>query len=242
MPMKISSRTMEAPAVRTGRTAHTSATPRTISNTMRAGAARAVGRGLRMPYPATCCVNSEGVSPLAIPENRKIAPRRIRPACPRPPRQDDQRAFRCRACASVAASMSSGPPLRDLAAAIQPDLDLLERGESLRDCGVDDGQEPFDLVLGIDNLDDDRQVLGEAQDLGGVKAAVGAEPLHPPQHRGSRQALLARLPYDPLVQGRAVVPIALPHEDPEKMPFLGQHHGSLPPDQPDDGVPRPGHR
>src|SRR2546425_659151 len=226
MPMKISSRTMEALAVRTGRTAHTSATPRTISNTMRAGAARAVRRGPRMPYPATCCVNSAGVSPLAVPENRKIAPRRIRPTCPRPPRQDTHRAFCRRACAPVAESMSSGPPLRDLAAAIQPDLDLFERRESLRDGGVDDGQKPFDLVLGVDDLDDDWQVLGEAQDLGGVQAAVGAEPLHPPQHRGSRQAVFARLPDDPLVQGRAVVPIALAHEDPEKMAFLGKHHGS----------------
>src|SRR2546428_9099065 len=221
MPMKISSRTIEALAVRTGRTAHTSATPRTISSTMRAGAARAVRRGPRMPYPATCCVNSEGVSPLAVPENRKIAPRRIRPTCPRQPRQDTDRAFCCRARAPVAASMSSGPPLRDLAAAIQADLHLLECRESLRDRGVDDGQEPFDLVLGIDDLDDDRQVLGETQDLGGVQAAVGAEPLHPPQHRGSRQALLARLPDDPFVQGTAVVPVALPHEDPEKMAILG---------------------
>ena len=40
---------MEAAAVRRGRTAHTSATPRTISKMMRAGAATADRRGPRIP-------------------------------------------------------------------------------------------------------------------------------------------------------------------------------------------------
>ena len=58
---------------------------------------------------------------------------------------------------------------------VPDDLRPLERNQaaaaSFLEQRVETRQRRADLLLAVDDLDDDRQVLGEPQDLGGVDAA-----------------------------------------------------------------------
>ena len=56
---------------------------------------------------------------------------------------------------------------------------LLDGHQPLLDHFVEDGEKALDLVLGVDDLDEDRQVLREAQDAAGVDAALAPNPSKP---------------------------------------------------------------
>ena len=78
---------------------------------------------------------------------------------------------------------------------------------------LDQGQEGLDLVARVDDLDDDRQVLRQAQDLGGVQVAGMSEAGDAAQHGSAGQPRLARLENDRLVERHMAVAVVLAAED-----------------------------
>src|SRR5678809_611462 len=77
--------------------------------------------------------------------------------------------------------------------AIRDHLDPLQGDHAVPHHLVQEWQDGLDLLRGVHDLDHDRQVLAEAQDLRGVDAALGAEPHHPAKNRRARETRLARL-------------------------------------------------
>src|SRR5438093_1622374 len=108
--------------------------------------------------------------------------------------------------------LSRRRPLRR-AVRVPDDLRPLERNQgaaaSFLEQRVETRQRRADLLLAVDDLDDDRQVLGEPQDLGGVDAACGAVAFDAPPHGGAGQAELTGRVHDDLVEGPAAVPVRL---------------------------------
>ena len=94
---------------------------------------------------------------------------------------------------------------------------------------VEDGQEVLDLVLSADDFDDERQVLGEPQNLCRMKTARMAEAHWAAQNRRARQASFARLQHDRVIE-RAALPglVVLADEDFEKHGVARKGHGSGP--------------
>src|SRR5579883_844302 len=95
-------------------------------------------------------------------------------------------------------------------------LDLLDRDQSTRHHGVEERQECIDLLLGIDDLDHDRQILRQAQDLGGVNAARMAEADSPAQNRRPAQLHLPGLQHDRLVERQAFELVVLAEKYPQQ--------------------------
>jgi hypothetical protein len=79
--------------------------------------------------------------------------------------------------------------------------------------GLDRCEERIDLVRAVDDLDHERQILGEAQDLGRVQMARMAE-----AHRDGRagKAHLARFQHDRLVERLTASLVVLADEDAEQ--------------------------
>ncbi len=63
--------------------------------------------------------------------------------------------------------------------AILQHLDLLERNKPAQHHLVELRQKRLDFLLGVDDLDDEGQVLGEPQDLRRVKRLVCPKPIGP---------------------------------------------------------------
>jgi hypothetical protein len=61
--------------------------------------------------------------------------------------------------------------------------------------------ESFEILARIDDLDDDRQILREGENLRGMKVTVRAEAEHAFQDRGTGESESARLVDDGLVEG-----------------------------------------
>src|SRR5262245_16953277 len=118
-----------------------------------------------------------------------------------------------------------------VAVGVLDDLDLLEGDESAAACGLDHGVEHrkrrTDLLLAVDDLEDDRQVLGKPEYLGGVDPTARAVGLDPAPHRGAGQPELARLLPERLVERPAVVPVGLADEDAKEMSRARDLHGPL---------------
>ena len=104
------------------------------------------------------------------------------------------------------------------ALAIADHLDLLGGDQRAAHDGLDGGDEFFDLLLPVHDLDDERQILRQAQDLGGVQMARMAEAHRPAQHGGAGEAHLAGLQHDRLVEGPMSGLVVLANED-------AQQHG-----------------
>src|SRR5207247_7458062 len=95
---------------------------------------------------------------------------------------------------------------------IENHLGPLEGDQPAADHVVQVGEDPLDRLLGLDDLDNEGQVEGEAQHLRGVHDARGAEPGHPTDHRRASEPLLAELLEQRLVQRLAVIFVALADE------------------------------
>ena len=96
-------------------------------------------------------------------------------------------------------------------------MDRLDGEHALGDHRVERREDGVDAFGAVGDLDDDRQVLGEAQDAVGVQAAVGSEALDPAQDRGAGQPVLAQGLDDRLVQRLVTVVVGLADEDPQQL-------------------------
>src|SRR5262249_12333527 len=94
---------------------------------------------------------------------------------------------------------------------------LLHRDQPLLDHLVEGGQEGLDLLLRVHDLDDDGQVLAEAEDARGVDSASGPESLEATEDRGPREAAAARARHDNLVERAPVPAVGLADEDADEL-------------------------
>src|SRR3990172_3861129 len=101
-------------------------------------------------------------------------------------------------------------------ALVQPDRGFLNRDETLSEGVANRGHEGFELPLGVHDLNDDGEIDGEPLYLEGVDSAVGAEAHESAYDCGADEALFAGLEDDPLIEGLAVVLVALADEDAEQ--------------------------
>src|SRR5579863_4239867 len=115
-------------------------------------------------------------------------------------------------------------PLGLARGAVAQHLHLLEGDETARHHLLEHRHERLDVVLAVDDLDHDRQILRQAQDLGGMQAARLAVAERPTQHGRAGEMQLARLQYDRLVERLAAVLVALAAEDPQQHRILGDLH------------------
>src|SRR6266403_3387970 len=90
-----------------------------------------------------------------------------------------------------------------------------------------DRKETVDLLLGINNLHDHRQVLRQAQYLRGVKHAGPTKTKRPAQHRGSREMNLARLEDNRLIERSAVGLVILANENSQEGGLFRNLHLSI---------------
>jgi hypothetical protein len=82
--------------------------------------------------------------------------------------------------------------------------------------GLDRCEERIDLVRAVDDLDHERQILGEAQDLGRVQMARMAEAHRSAQDGRAGKAHLARFQHDRLVEWLTASLVVLADEDAEQ--------------------------
>src|SRR5271166_989117 len=118
--------------------------------------------------------------------------------------------------------------------AVLQDLHLLQRHKPARHDGVESGQKRFDLVLGVDDLDDERQVLAHIEDFGRVKPSRMAEAHRAAQHSRPREMCLARLEDDRLVKRPMMKFRVFAYEDAQEHGVAWESHRSksLPPTPP----------
>src|SRR5262249_45263918 len=100
---------------------------------------------------------------------------------------------------------------------IEMDLYFFERRHAFLNFVIDQLEKLLQLFTGIDDFDDDWQILREPLDLERVQAAVRAKAQHTAEDGCSCQALLARFHDNPFVQQLAIVSIALAYEDPKQI-------------------------
>src|SRR6266566_1566375 len=104
----------------------------------------------------------------------------------------------------------------------------LQRDQPTPDHLVQVGQDRLDRLFGLHDLDDERQIERQPQDLVGVHHARRPEPGHPPQHGRAREPPGAQLLEQRFVQRLAVILIALADEDAHEGAFAleAMRHGA----------------
>src|SRR3954453_10221748 len=100
--------------------------------------------------------------------------------------------------------------------AVLEHLHLLQRHEAPRHHPVEHRQEGVHLILAVDDLDDERQVLREAEDLRGMHPAGMPETHAATQHGRPGEMHLARLHHDALVERPAIAAVILADEGSEE--------------------------
>src|SRR5262249_40813121 len=179
-------------------------------------------RSLRCTWPGTNWVNELATAMIGLPKSASFMPvARHRPRAPAMLRP--WVVVRERYC-GMGRSRWSGKRMDGARisrsvqwpVSILKDLDLFNGDEPARHHLVEDGQEGVDRLLRVYDLDDHRQVLGEAQDLGRMDAARMAESDVAAQHRGAAQVHFPRLEHDRFVQRPALVLVVLAEEDAEQ--------------------------
>src|SRR5439155_23828513 len=103
----------------------------------------------------------------------------------------------------------------------------LERDQAASDHLVQLRKDGLNRLFRLHDLEDQRQVEGQPQHLVGVHLAARAEARDAAQHRGAGQSLLAKLLEQRLVQGLAVVLVALADEDPHERALAGKQMGHV---------------
>lgn len=89
-------------------------------------------------------------------------------------------------------------------------------------------EEGVNLVPGVDDLHNDRQVLGKAKNAACMNAAVGAETQYAPQCRCPGKTVAAGSFHDFFVEQSAVMPVVFADENPEQHAFGRKVHFVLP--------------
>src|SRR6185437_4974706 len=108
------------------------------------------------------------------------------------------------------------------------DLNLFHGDQPAGHHAVEHRQERVDLLLTVDDLDHERQILRQAQDLAGVKPAGGAEAHGSPQHGGAGQMLLTRLQNDRLAQRLSIRAVILADENTKQHSLFRDLHCQSP--------------
>src|SRR5581483_6052542 len=115
-----------------------------------------------------------------------------------------------------------------VATPIGDDVDVLAYDETLRDELVALREKRVDPLGDVDDDDDDRKVLRQAEDPRGVDRAGGAETLDPAQHGRTGEAGSVRPFHDLRVERAMVVLVGL--ADVDRQPLAGAfelHHASI---------------
>src|ERR1043166_6255270 len=99
---------------------------------------------------------------------------------------------------------------------VHDDPGLLQRDEPPADHPVELGQDGVDLLLGVDALDDQRKIDGEAQDLVAVQPRGGPEAQDGAAYRRSGVVPLPEEAHDRLVERLALPLVALPDVNPHE--------------------------
>jgi hypothetical protein len=99
------------------------------------------------------------------------------------------------------------------AAAIEADLDLFESGQAFGNGFIYHGKKSLNLLAGIHDLHDNWKVHGQAEDFGGVNAAVSTESFQSAQHGGPGQTVPTGFADNPLEERESVVAVALTDKD-----------------------------
>jgi hypothetical protein len=111
---------------------------------------------------------------------------------------------------------------------VSEELDFFECGDASGEELVKDFEEGVDLSLAIEDLNDDGEVLGGAEQLCGIKPGCGAIAHIAAEDGGAGQAGLLGLDHDLLIEGPALIFIVLAQKDPEpKSGFELAHWASL---------------
>jgi len=106
---------------------------------------------------------------------------------------------------------------------------MLNRHQPLTHHFIQPREERLDLFFSVNDLDDDRKIFGEAKDLRSVDSGVVTVTHDPANYRGASQMELTRLEHDRLVEGTAVVLVALAEKHPEQnFVFVRWHHVTSP--------------
>ncbi len=121
-----------------------------------------------------------------------------------------------------------GDQLALLVSPVLQDLDLLERDEAAAHNRLELGKEILDLRFLVDDLDDDRQILGEPKDLRRVQPARMAETHGPAQHRRAGEVRRTRLEDDRLIKRAALIFIVLADEDAKQHGVARNLHDQAP--------------
>ena len=88
-------------------------------------------------------------------------------------------------------------------------------------------QESLDLLLGVDDLDDQRTALGHVEDLRRVEASRMAEARLPAKNRGARQVTFPRFRHERLVEPAPIPgPVVLADEDAQERGVARKRRGS----------------
>src|SRR5215210_54862 len=95
-------------------------------------------------------------------------------------------------------------------------LHILKRHQTFRRHLVEVRQEDVKLFFSIHDLDHERQIAGEPQDLRGVQMALCSEAHGAAQHRRARQSEFACLQHDGLVERLVMPAVALAEENTEQ--------------------------
>lgn len=82
--------------------------------------------------------------------------------------------------------------MKSLFGAVGQDFDLLKGDQAIPHHLINLRQYGADLVLAVDSLDEDGQVLREAEDSGRVKVLLRTEALDAPQHGGAGEPARAQ--------------------------------------------------
>ena len=109
--------------------------------------------------------------------------------------------------------------------AVLDDLHVFEGDEAFLHHLVEEWEEGLYAVGGIHDFDDDRQVHGEAEYFGGMKAGVSAEAHGTAEHGGAGHTQLACFQDDGFVEGLVLPAIVFADEDPEEFGVAWGFHG-----------------
>src|SRR5579872_7548184 len=112
--------------------------------------------------------------------------------------------------------------------AVLQHLHLFHGHKAAADHSIEHGQEAADLLLAVDDLDDQRKVLRQPQDLCRMKAARMSEAHGPAQNGGAGKMQRACLQYDRLVERFSLMLVVFADKDAKKNGVLGNLHPTLP--------------
>src|ERR687897_913503 len=103
-------------------------------------------------------------------------------------------------------------------------FNTFERDEPILDHLIEYWEDGIDPGRLIDHLDDQRKVLGQAQDAGGMEVALGAEALDASDYGCASESFFTQTLNDRLIEGLPVPRVGLADEDAQQFSFALKSH------------------